>query len=287
MAAGSGSRYGKLKQFDTFGPHGEFLMEYSIYDAIYCGFQQIVIVTREERIPFLEEHFNAKLPSGISLTIVPQLIQDIPMASNLWKVREKPWGTAHAIWAARKEINTSFVVINADDFYGRDAFKKAAYFLRENPEETTFGLVSYPLLNTLSQNGAVSRGICSITQNQLSSIREVERIAQQQDIIIDLDTQEPFSGEELVSMNFWVCKPLLFREIESYFLEFLQSKDALQLEAYIPSVIQELIKWKKINVKNMITTSQWFGITYKEDRDIARSHIQDLSSQNKYPQPLW
>lgn len=288
MAAGSGSRYGKLKQFDTLGPHGEFLLEFSIYDAINNGFSEIVIVTREDQVSFLEAYFESKLPSHVSLKIIPQLLHDLPITTNIWKKRQKPWGTAHAIWAARKHILTPFVVINADDFYGVTAFKKAAHFIRDTVYKEDFGLVVYPLPLTLSENGSVSRGICEVKNDRLFAIHEKERIEIQDNDIMDMDTQERYTGTELVSMNFWICRPMIFQEIEKLFKQFLtQEEIALKQELFIPAIIQKMVAAKQIRVQILKTDSQWFGITYEKDRALAVDNLKTLSLNIAYTAPLW
>jgi len=282
MAAGSGSRYGKLKQFDPLGPHGEFLMEFAIYDAIAAGFNHIVIITKPDRVYF------SKIPATVSFSVLPQEIKDIPIHTEIWKQRKKPWGTAHAIWAARNAISNPFIVINADDFYGAAAFLKAAHFIQNNPREDFFALIAYSLQNTLSENGTVSRGICEIKNNVLVRITEKQQLAQLHGAITDLISGEHYSGTTLVSMNFWICRPSIFVPIELEFVRFLQEEErALQEELFIPTIIQHMVTTKQIQVKNEVTHSKWFGITYEKDRLEAVRRLKVLCSNGSYPSPLW
>ncbi len=288
MAAGSGSRYGKLKQFDPLGPHGEFLMEFAMYDALAAGFNHIVIITKPDQVDFLSTYLKPRIPTTVSLSVLPQEIKDIPINTEIWKRRKKPWGTAHAIWAARNVISNPFIVINADDFYGAAAFKKAALFIQNNPREDFFALIAYSLQNTLSENGTVSRGICEIKNNVLIRITEKQQLTQLNGTITDLISGEQYAGTTLVSMNFWICRPSIFVPIESEFIRFLQEEEsALREELFIPTIIQHMVTTKQIQVKNEVTHSKWFGITYEEDRLEAVTRLEALCSNDSYPSPLW
>jgi len=288
MAAGSGSRYGTLKQFDTLGPHGEFLMEFGMYDAISAGFNHIVIVTRQDHVAFLQTYFTSKLLPSIKLDVIAQELADIPIPSDVWKTRKKPWGTAHAVWTARNYISHPFIVINADDFYGKAAFEKAATFIEHTRHNQDFGLVAYKLQNTLSKNGSVSRGICKIEDGELQMVSERQRIMATNNIIVDEDSLEHYSGDELVSMNFWICWPLLFNHIGNQFQKFLGSEIAVkEQELFIPASIQHLITTKQIRVKHLVSNAQWYGITYAEDRQEVVAHLAQLSLAKNYTTPLW
>ena len=173
MAAGSGSRYGKLKQFDDLGPKEEFLMEFSIYDALKYGFDHIVAITKRENVDFLKEHLSSRLPKNIKLDVLAQEVNDLPEGVTFSGERAKPWGTAHAVWTARNVINRPFAIINADDYYGKNAFESAADFIKNNRNGETFGLIAYILKNTLSEHGSVSRGVCKSENGKLTSIHAV------------------------------------------------------------------------------------------------------------------
>lgn len=264
MAAGSGSRYGKLKQFDDLGPNGEFLMEFAIYDAIQNKFDQIVVITKKENVSFLEEHLSKRIPSTIKLHVLAQELTDLPDGVTFIGERKKPWGTAHAVWTARKVIDGPFVVINADDFYGQSAYKKAADFMNSN--DSAYALLGYTLKDTLSEHGSVSRGVCEVNGDNLVSVQERLKLVQKENNIIDEDTNLEFTGDEQASMNFWVCRPSIFDKIESEFRIFLKDDDRIaNSELYIPLMIQEMLKANEIEVKCIPSGGEWFGVTYASE----------------------
>ncbi|WP_223170280.1 nucleotidyltransferase family protein [Maribacter aquimaris] len=287
MAAGRGSRYGKLKQFDALGPNGEFLMEFSIYDAIEYGFDHIVVITQQTNVEFLTDHLSSRLPKHIKLDVVAQELSDLPEGSSFSGEREKPWGTAHAVWSARKVIDNPFVVINADDYYGNSAYKKSADFIKNNT--TDYALVGYTLKDTLSEHGSVSRGVCTTDNaNNLLSVNERTKIEQLSETIKDLDSGLEFTGNELASMNFWVCNPSLFKSIEDDFRTFLKNDSNIKNgEIYLPFVIQEMLENKKIGVKVIPSGGEWFGVTYASDKEKAMVLLQEMSERGDYKAPLW
>jgi UTP-glucose-1-phosphate uridylyltransferase len=288
MAAGSGSRYGKLKQFDDLGPNGEFLMEFSIYDAIKNGFEHIVVITKSENQDFLKKYLTARIPNSIKLDVLVQKIDDIPKGSNFSGVRKKPWGTAHAVWTARDIINSPFVIINADDYYGQNAFKGAAEFIRTHKNDDSFALVGYKLEDTLSEFGTVSRGVCTLKDNYLKTIIERTKIIKKNGTIIDEDSTNRLDPKSTVSMNFWICNPKIFEYTEPYFSSFLADPNNHQKnEIYLPFVAQEMMKNKLITVKVINSNSEWFGVTYYNDKDIAVKTLDKLVSEGKYPLRLW
>ena len=287
MAAGRGSRYGKLKQFDALGPNDEFLMEYSIYDAIECGFDHIVVITQQTNVEFLTDYLTPKLPESVQLDVVAQELSDLPDGSSFGGEREKPWGTAHAVWSARNVIDNPFVVINADDYYGKSAYKKAADFIQKNTAD--YALVGYTLKDTLSEHGTVSRGVCKTDDtNNLLSVNERTKIEQQANTIKDLDSGLEFTGDELASMNFWVCNPSIFESIEEDFRAFLQDDSNITSgEIYLPFVIQEMMENNKIGVKVIPSKGEWFGITYASDKEKAMAQLKEMGIQGGYRTPLW
>ena len=288
MAAGSGSRYGKLKQFDDLGPNGEFLMEFSIYDAIKNGFEHIVVITKSENQDFLKEYLTARIPSPIKLDVLEQKIYDIPQGSNFSGVRKKPWGTAHAVWTARDVINSPFVIINADDYYGQNAFKGAAKFIQTEKNDDSFALVSYKLEDTLSEFGTVSRGVCTLKDNFLKTIIERTKIIKKNGTIIDEDSKNILDRKSTVSMNFWICNPKIFKYTEPYFTSFLADQNNHQKnEIYLPFVAQEMMRNKLITVRVINSNSKWFGVTYYNDKDIAVKTLNKLVKEGKYPSRLW
>ena len=288
MAAGKGSRYGKLEQFDDLGPQGEFLMEFSIHDAISQGFNHIVVITQRDNVEFLRDHLSKRLPSGVSLDVLAQELTDLPAGTQFSGQRPKPWGTAHAVWTARNVISAPFAVINADDYYGQQAYAHAADFIRRAETQDFFGLVAYTLKDTLSPHGSVSRGVCSQEGNTLVSVDERLEIAGKDGEIRDADSGILFSGKELVSMNFWVCQPSIFPKIESDFRGFLEKlQDPAKGELYLPYVIQDMLRTGHARVEVIPAKSQWFGITYAADKDQAVAALNTLSREGKYPSPLW
>ncbi|WP_239021948.1 sugar phosphate nucleotidyltransferase [Pontimicrobium aquaticum] len=289
MAAGSGSRYGKLKQFDDLGPAEEFLLEFSIYDAIHCGFTHIVLVTKAENKAFLENYLSPKLPSSIKLDVVVQDINDLPQGISIdTSERKKPWGTAHAVWSARHVIDSDFVIINADDYYGKQAFEGAANFINNNSSKTTYAIVGYNLKDTLSEHGSVSRGVCSVDNDHLVSIEEHTKIEAVDGEIVDTESGNTLHPDTIVSMNFWICNTSIFDYIETYFSNFLQIPENLEKsEIYLPFVAQEMMANGLIDIDVITTNSKWFGVTYYEDKAEAVNTLQRLTNENKYLSPLW
>jgi NDP-sugar pyrophosphorylase family protein len=286
MAAGSGSRYGKLKQFDDLGPNGEFLMEFAIYDAIQNNFEQIVVITKKENVSFLEEHLSKRLPKTIKLNVLAQEITDLPDGVTFTGERKKPWGTAHAVWTARNVIDGPFVVINADDFYGQSAYKRAADFIKS--DDNAYALLGYTLKDTLSEHGPVSRGVCKVKGDNLVSVQERLKLIQKEDKIVDEDTNLDFTGDEQASMNFWVCRPSIFDKIESEFRLFLNDDDRIaNSELYIPLMIQEMLQANEIEVKCIPSGGDWFGVTYASDKEKAMNSLKEKSNSGKYPAPIW
>ena len=288
MAAGSGSRYGKLKQFDDLGPNGEFLMEFGIYDAITNGFEHIVVITKKEHVSFLSEHLRPRLPENIKLDILAQEVTDLPEGCTFSGERPKPWGTAHAVWTARNVIDGPFAVLNADDFYGQSAYANAADFMRAHREDNCYALVGYTLKDTLSVHGSVSRGVCQTSGEDLVSVDERLKLIPKEDGVYDEDSGNTFTGDEQVSMNFWVCKPTIFEKIESEFKGFLADEElAKTSELFIPKMVQEMLQSKEIEVKVVPSGGDWFGVTYSSDREVAVANLQEKTNAGKYIAPLW
>lgn len=288
MAAGSGSRYGKLKQFDELGPAGEFLMEFSIFDALSVEFNHIVVITKAANQSFLQDHLSQRIPKNVTLDVLVQDINDLPEGIILDTKREKPWGTAHAVWTARQVIKSDFVIINADDYYGKQAFEGAANFVKKNSSKNTYALVGYNLKDTLSEHGSVSRGVCSVDGEQLISIEELTKIEAINDKIVDTDSGRELDPGTIVSMNFWICNTSIFDYIETYFRNFLQNPENLEKsEIYLPFVAQEMMSNGLIDINVISSNSKWFGVTYYEDKAEAVKTLQDLTNKKQYPTPLW
>lgn len=286
MAAGSGSRYGKLKQFDELGPKEEFLMEFAIYDALKNDFKQIVVITKKENVSFLNDYLSARLPKDIKLNVLAQELTDLPDGASFTGERKKPWGTAHAVWTARNVINGAFVVINADDFYGQAAYKKAADFMKS--DDNAYALLGYTLKDTLSEHGSVSRGVCKVAGDDLLSVEERLKLVQKGDVVLDEDTGLEFTGDEQASMNFWICRPSIFSKIESEFKIFLNDADRIaNSELYLPFMIQEMLQAKEIAVKCIPSGGDWFGVTYASDKEKAMESLRNKTDKGQYVSPLW
>lgn len=288
MAAGKGSRYGKLKQFDGLGPNEEFLMEFSIYDALQNGFNHIVVITQKANVEFLRDYLSPRLPEHVKLDVLAQQLNDLPEGVSFNGERAKPWGTAHAVWTARKVIDAPFVVINADDYYGKNAYQNAASFIKNQKAEKAFGLVAYTLKDTLSEHGSVSRGVCEQNGNQLISVIERTKIEAQDKGIVDTDSGMRFTGDELVSMNFWVCHPSIFDRITRDLTAFITSGENLERgEIYLPFVIQAMLQEKQALVEVIPSESMWFGVTYLDDKEKAMDALQEMTLAGGYQSPLW
>ena len=288
MAAGSGSRYGKLKQFDQIGPKGQFLMEYGIFDAIKNDFNHIVVITKEENQMFLKDYFSELLPNHVKFDVVVQDNKHLPKTITNKYNRIKPWGTAHAVWCAKNYIDDSFAIINADDCYGFNAFKNAKLFMKNNSSENTYGLVTYKLKDTLSDFGTVSRGVCEVKDENLVSINEHLKIIKGDDSIVDLDKNVEVNKNSFVSMNFWICKKKFFNHLENYLINEIQNiKNIDSDEIYLPFAAQELLSKNIIEIKVIDSESNWFGVTYKNDKKLSVKKLNKLTESGNYPMDLW
>ena len=287
MAAGSGSRYGKLKQFDELGPSGEFLMEFSIYDAIQSGFHHIVLITRKENKEFLYNYLRERINSSIKIDVVIQETTNLPVGMNAHPKREKPWGTAHAVWCAKDFISDDFAIINADDYYGSNAFKNAANFFNSSTDQKNYGLVSYKLKDTLSNFGSVSRGVCMVSNGKLRSINEHLKIKRTDGMIKDFDSGNILDENDYVSMNFWLCKSNFFNYLDSYIEKTMNELENIEKdEIYLPFAAQKLLEDNIISIEVVDSNSGWFGVTYAEDKKESVKKLRELS-ESTYPTPLW
>ncbi len=292
LAAGMGSRFGGLKQVEPIGPSGEAIIDYSIYDAIRAGFGKVVFVIRESFADAFKEKFDKKLQGKIDVEYVFQELEMLPEGFTLPEGREKPWGTAHAILVAKDVVKEPFCALNADDFYGKDAYEVMANFLTSSEKSTEYSMVGYHLKNTLSEFGSVSRGICDVDQDQnLKKIVETIKIFKKEEKIISIEEEKRetiLTGNESVSMNIWGFKSSVFGTIETKFCNFLKSgMDKPKSEMYIPSVVFEMIDEKLATVKVLEADSPWFGVTYKEDKPYVVEKINALIKNGDYPQKLW
>ncbi len=291
LAAGMGSRFGGLKQVEPVGPGGETIIDYSIFDALRAGFGKVVFVIRESFAPAFKEKFGDKLTGKTQVEYVYQELDNLPEGFTLPENREKPWGTAHAILVAREKINEPFCAINADDFYGFNAFKVMADFLKSSEDPGEYSMVGYRLGNTLSEFGSVSRGICEVDENNLlKSIVETTKIFKKNNRIISVNpdgNEQHLTGNETVSMNMWGFKCSVFDSLQEKFTEFLKTQiEHPKSELYIPSVVFEMIEEKRATVKVLKTDSPWFGVTYKEDTPFVVKNIQSLIQKGDYPEKI-
>ncbi|MFW6326814.1 MAG: nucleotidyltransferase family protein [Bacteroidota bacterium] len=293
LAAGMGSRYGGLKQIDKLGPSGETITDYSIYDAIRAGFGKVVCVIRKDIEKDFREFFD-KFQDKIQVEYVFQELDNLPEGFNVPGHRTKPWGTGHAVMMATEVIKEPFAVINADDFYGREAYKIMAGYLSQikNNNSTEYCMVGYPLKNTLSEFGSVSRGICELdNQGFLKSIVERTKIQKDNGKIVFVDEQgerEELRPEEPVSMNFFGFSPSFFGFLRREFVRFLSEHvQTPKSEFYIPSVVHQLLKNGEASMKVFTTSSTWFGVTYREDREDVVEKLQKLIDKGEYPTNLW
>lgn len=294
LAAGMGSRYGKLKQLDSFGPNGETIIDYSMYDAINAGFGKVVFIIRDHFRDEFERYFRGKLQGRIEIEFVSQELTNIPSGCMYNPDREKPWGTAHAIWVARDVINEPFGVINADDYYGVDSFVQLAAFLNNSwlNGSVDYSVVAYYLRNTLSEHGTVNRGVCSLdAEGNLAGIRECVKIRRNDDCTISypVETGEAILDEDtLVSMNMWGFLPSYFDHCTQIFRDFIiHEGQKLTSEFYIPTIVDKLISSKVLDVKVIDTESDWFGVTYQEDKPFVMDKISSLIASGVYPEKLW
>ncbi|MFP4064029.1 MAG: NDP-sugar synthase [Bacteroidales bacterium] len=293
LAAGMGSRYGGMKQLDHLGPSGETIMDYSIYDALKAGFNKIVFVIRHSFEKEFREMFIDKLEGKAEIQIAYQEMDNIPAGIEYNRERTKPWGTTHAIWVAKDLINEPFAVINADDFYGRESFSVMADFLKQrtSKDKGHYAMVGYKLKNTLSEHGTVSRGICSTRENTLENVEEHTNISRDVGgkVMNNQNGQIKFlNPEATVSMNFWGFTPDIFIHLENRLNEFLKAHARdLKTEAYIPFLVDELVKQGKAHVEVLHCDAQWFGVTYYKDKFMAMDCINELVKKGAYPRDLW
>jgi NDP-sugar pyrophosphorylase family protein len=291
LAAGMASRYGSMKQIQSFGPGGETIMDYSIYDAIRAGFKKVVFIIRKDFADNFKAIVEPPLKGKIAIDYVYQDLKLFTEGHAVPADRTKPWGTAHAVLCAKDAINEPFAVINADDFYGRDAFEKAYKFLTKDVNDNTYSIIGYELLKTLSDNGTVNRGVCVADKNgNLVSIAERINIAKKDGKILCDDDQEPkeLPLDSQVSMNFWCFSPSIFPYSEKLFNEFLTKNISnIKSEFFIPIVADRFMNDGEGVIKVIPTSAQWFGVTYKEDAPEVKENLNKLVQAGEYPPSLW
>ena len=286
-----GSRYGGIKQLDGFGPHGETIIDYSLYDAIRAGFGKVVFIIRQELRADFEAIFLPKLAGKIEVDFAIQaLFSYVPDDLGLVQ-RTKPWGTGHAMLCAKEHTHTPFAVINADDFYGREAFAVMANFLQTNPDESLQAMVGYEVKNTLSEFGSVSRGVClTNAANNLVSVVERTKIYRKDGQIVfeEPDGLTPLDPQTPVSMNFWGFMPGVFAPLQQQFEAYARANlDSPKAEFYIPTVMTNLIQTGGGNCRVFRSESEWFGVTYPEDKPTVKKSFSRLHNNGTYPASLW
>jgi len=295
LAAGMASRYGSLKQVDSFGPNGETIVDYSIYDAINAGFGKVIFIIRQEFEAIMREKFDGKLAGKIEVEYAFQDFDLKKFGVDREIERSKPWGTAHAVMSAKDQINEPFCVINADDFYGTDSFVKMADFLNNEVTDTQMSLMGFKVGNTMSDYGYVSRGVCEVTaEGNMASVTERTNIyyAESGDskkiVFEENGIQSELDPDTRVSMNFWGFTPKVFEVALAMFPKFVEENaDNPKSEFFIPSVPDYMVRNGLANFKVIPTSSKWFGVTYAEDKPIVEESISKLVAQGAYPEKLF
>lgn len=290
MAAGMGSRFGGLKQIEPVGPNGEFIIDYSIYDAIKAGFTKVVFIIKEENFEVFKDTIGKRIEGKIDVDYVFQDIKNIPNGVVLPEDRVKPLGTGHAILSCKNKVTEPFVIINSDDFYGRDAYIKAARFLEEKTED--YAMIGYLIGNTLTLNGAVKRGYSKQEKGYLTNIIESSVYRENNKIKVEpLDGRSSFYANEkdLVSMNMFCFKPDMIDYLDKHFIDFFKKnkKDLSKCEYLIPDIVFERIEKENLKVRVIDTNAVWKGVTYKEDKEELVNYINQLIEQGEYPSNLY
>jgi len=292
LAAGMGSRYGGLKQMDPMGPSNETVLDYSVYDAIQAGCNEIIFIIRRDFEEAFRTQITQKFEDRIKVQFAFQELSDLPLGFTIPEGRTKPWGTAHALRAARELITQPFIVINADDFYGRDAYLQVTRFFQTNTQANQYTMVGYPLANTLSNQGGVNRGVCQTDDNQnLEKVTETLDIQRNEQGSLEgnsMGERMILADQQPVSLNFWGFRPEFMAAVEDYFLRFLKTQGTeLKSESFLPIVIDELIQQKIATCQVLNTNATWLGVTYPEDKAIVVNAIAKLVHNGIYPKQLW
>ena len=288
MAAGMGSRFGGLKQIEAVGPNGEFIIDYSIYDAIKAGFTKVVFIIKEENYEIFKETIGKRISDHNKVEYVFQNNDNVPV--NIPNERIKPLGTAHAILCCKDKVHENFAIINADDFYGRDSYLKVKDFISNSKNDKEFALIGYNAIDTITNNGSVKRGICNVKDNYLVNLNEsvinLENGKLNAKTLVDNKDIEVHNNTT-VSMNMFGFTPKLFELLENDFKDFLDNNDLMTAEYLIPEEVNKYLKNNIVKVKVIKTTSKWYGITYKEDLQLIKDEIKKLINDGIYPENLW
>ncbi|MBQ8473009.1 MAG: nucleotidyltransferase [Bacilli bacterium] len=292
LAAGMGSRFGGLKQVEPIGPNGEFIIDYSIYDAIKAGFTKVVFIIKEENYELFRSTVGNRIENKIPVEYVFQDVLDVPEGVVVPEDRVKPWGTGHAVLAAKSKVDSNFVMINSDDFYGRDAYLKIKEFFDNSSDQDNYAMVAFRVINTMTENGSVKRGVCESTDNYLTNIIEssIERV-EDKIMATPLDGRDSFEVDEnaLVSMNFFGFTPKMFDALDMGIKKFFEENknDLSKCEYLIPDVVFDEIKNNDKKVTVLESTDKWLGVTYKEDKEFVVSNLNKLIENGVYPYDLW
>ncbi len=293
LAAGMGSRYGGLKQIDPMGPSGETILDYSVFDALRAGFSKVVFIIRPDFEADFRNNVSSKFEHLVDVEYAFQTLDKLPSGWSIPVGREKPWGTTHAILCAADVVKENFAVINADDFYGQESYAVLNNELSSvDSFANTFSMVGFTLRNTLSDHGSVARGVCTTSENGLlTHIDEMTNLSREGSGALytrDDGSVLSLTGDEPVSMNMWGFTPRLFDHLDRVFQEFLRTSGTeLKSECFIPLTVGQLITEKHVTCKVLRSNSTWFGVTYKEDKEIVQGSIAALVEKGKYPQSLW
>lgn len=295
MAAGMGSRYGGLKQIDPVGLHGEIIIDYSLYDAYRAGFRRVIFIVKKENADIFRQLIGTHIQSLMEIHYVYQELSDLPDGFSVPAGRERPWGTGHAVLACRHIIDAPFAVINADDFYGYDAYEQIYTYLSQAKDDSFFryAMVGYPLKNTITESGSVARGICHVENDTLTGVEEhtcIEQHGEKIEYTDDGSTWLPLAPDTTVSMNLWGFTPSFMRELSERFPIFLKDalpENPLKCEYFLPSVVNMLLKENKAKARVLHSNDQWFGVTYREDKPRVQAAIRQLISDGRYPEYLW
>ncbi len=284
-----GSRYGGLKQMDPVGPSGEFILDYSVYDAIQAGFERVVFVVRRDIEETFREVLGNRIGNHIETAYVCQELTACLDGYPLPPERKKPWGTAHATLVCREAVDAPFAVINADDFYGRETFAVLGDFLRATADDSSrYAMAGFALRNTVTAHGSVARGVCEVRDGQLAGVVEHTAISADGDQFRSEHQDDLFPGDAIVSMNTWALKPSVFSALESQFADFLAASGGeSKAEFFLPSVVDTMIKRGEATVDVLPTSCTWFGTTYAEDKARVVGEIARLVDENRYPRSLW
>ena len=293
LAAGMGSRYGGLKQIDPMGPSGETILDYSVFDALRAGFSKVVFIIRPDFEADFRNNVSSKFEHLVDVEYAFQTLDKLPSGWSIPVGREKPWGTTHAMLCAADVVKENFAVINADDFYGQESYAVLNNELSSvDSFANTFSMVGFTLRNTLSDHGSVARGVCTTSENGLlTHIDEMTNLSREGSGALytrDDGSVLSLTGDEPVSMNMWGFTPRLFDHLDRVFQEFLRTSGTeLKSECFIPLTVGQLITEKHVTCKVLRSNSTWFGVTYKEDKEIVQGSIAALVEKGKYPQSLW